>query len=528
MSQSKKRWLVGSVVLSGLMLVMDSRSADDQVGSLSARRMPLPARLDDITAPNLAGRVAEVAIHRKLQTQVSVEFDKTPLTEVLKRLVIKGEIPLYIDQEGLREDGIAPDEPITETLKNVTIEQALNLILEPLGLTWLIQYEVLKITTMLAAEDPVNFITVAYNVANLGRFLPSAQDRDTDSDVVIDDGAQLLDMIMEQTRGPWEEIDGTGGVLELVNDVLIVRQTQRVHTEVASLIRILRLCLSKEMRGRSAAVRALDYPVETDKRIRAVLRRQTSVIFTNTPVKSVVAELAKSYEIPIRIDVEALREDGIALEEPIKIRLAKITLAAALKVMLEPFHLVAVVDQGFLKITTTIESESPDSRYIIVHNVTDLDDAGYGGPQLMDAVMNCTSGLWPLHEGDVGEITGPVHGLLFIRQDEGVHQETLRFLHDMRQRIAEINKVNAKKPNNPNAIVTRFYPTLDSDRARSLSKTLQALVAPDSWKADGKGVIHIVDDTMVVQQTRRVHDQITDFLKRLRQAEQESVSTGGF
>ena len=76
--------------------------------------------------------------------------------------------------------------------------------------------------------------------------------------------------------------------------------------------------------------------------------------------------------------------------------------------------------------------------------------------------------------------------------------------------------------------MTRFYPALDSDRARSLSKTLQALVAPESWKTDGKGVIHIVDDTLVVQQTRRVHDQITDFLTRLRDAEQQSASSGGF
>ena len=395
-------------------------------------------------------------------------------------------------------------------------------------MTWLIHDEVLKITTIIEAEGIL--YSVAYDVSKIGQFLPQSKVVLSPSGLGNQDGIELRDVILTQTNGPWEEIDGDGGVLELLNDVLIIRQNQRNHTEIDALIRALELCVTKGLKGRSLKVQPANYPVEADKAIRAALRGKTTVAFKDKPLSSVAKEIGSKIGISIVLDTTALAEDGISPDEPITISFNNITLASALKLMLEPYGLIAVVDHGALKLTTVVVAESHESYYMMLHDVTDLIDAGYGDQQLTDAILNCTAGPWEETDGDGGLNSGPIRGILFIRHCDKVHQETLLLLHDLRQQVAEIRTTKPKKtaPINPNEIVTRFYPTLDNDRAKSLSETLKALIASDSWGKGSQASIHIVDETMVVRQTRQVHEQITDFLNRLRDAEQESVSTGRF
>ena len=75
-------------------------------------------------------------------------------------------VNLHLDRKGLAEEGVPPDTPVTIDLtRKSRSNSALNLILEPLHLSYVIKDEVLKITSEQLRDGEV--YTVTYNVADL-------------------------------------------------------------------------------------------------------------------------------------------------------------------------------------------------------------------------------------------------------------------------------------------------------------------------------------------------------------------------
>ena len=88
------------------------------------------------------------------------------------------EVNLHLDPQGLAEEGVTTDTPVTINLRNeIMLKSALNLILEPLHLSYVVKDEVLKITSEQMRDGQV--YTVTYNVADLvmpiPNFVPSAR-----------------------------------------------------------------------------------------------------------------------------------------------------------------------------------------------------------------------------------------------------------------------------------------------------------------------------------------------------------------
>ena len=96
---------------------------------------------------------------------VEIEFIDTPLKEAMDFIADANGITIIMDEPALTEEGISIDEPINRILSGVTLRSALKIILEPLGLTYIIEDEVMKITTSLAAEDKLS--TRVYPVGDL-------------------------------------------------------------------------------------------------------------------------------------------------------------------------------------------------------------------------------------------------------------------------------------------------------------------------------------------------------------------------
>ena len=112
------------------------------------------------------GTEEDFAIERKLRTPVSVRFDKTPLEEAVKYLGKLAEINVFVDPQGLAEEGVTTDTTVTiEMQKEIMLKSALNLILEPLHLSYITQDEVLKITSEKMRDGKTYPQT--YNVADL-------------------------------------------------------------------------------------------------------------------------------------------------------------------------------------------------------------------------------------------------------------------------------------------------------------------------------------------------------------------------
>ena len=119
----------------------------------------------------------ELEIQKKLSTPVRVNFEDTPLSEVIEQLSQLTDINIYLDPRGLSQEGWNSDTTVSLPLeREVSLESALNLILEPLHLTHMIDDEVLKITSEQLRDGEV--YPEVYNVADLvipiPNFMPSS------------------------------------------------------------------------------------------------------------------------------------------------------------------------------------------------------------------------------------------------------------------------------------------------------------------------------------------------------------------
>ncbi|MCA9188774.1 MAG: hypothetical protein R3E01_32340 [Pirellulaceae bacterium] len=108
----------------------------------------------------------EMEIHRALKKPVSVDFDGTPLSTAMDTLGKLAGVDIVLDPKGLVAEGVTTDTTVGLTLrKPVSLKSALNLLLEPLRLSYVVQDEVLRVTSEMVRNEDV--YTEVYNVADL-------------------------------------------------------------------------------------------------------------------------------------------------------------------------------------------------------------------------------------------------------------------------------------------------------------------------------------------------------------------------
>jgi hypothetical protein len=118
---------------------------------------------------------AERRITAALDDQTTINFADTPLTDVVDFLSRTHEIPIILDKVAIEEAGLLVDEPVNLTLAGVTLQSALKIILSESELTYVIEDEVMKVTTIEVANEklstrvyPVGDLVVQLNALSLG------------------------------------------------------------------------------------------------------------------------------------------------------------------------------------------------------------------------------------------------------------------------------------------------------------------------------------------------------------------------
>lgn len=115
---------------------------------------------------------AEREIQKSLTKGVEVRFINRPLSEVMDTLGRMTGINVYLDPQGLNAEGVTSDTPVTLNLTQpISMKSALNLMLSPLGLSYVIQNEVLRITSEQTRDS--NTYAKAYYVADLVMPIPN-------------------------------------------------------------------------------------------------------------------------------------------------------------------------------------------------------------------------------------------------------------------------------------------------------------------------------------------------------------------
>jgi len=82
-----------------------------------------------------------------LDDETSFQYLDQPLRDVIDDIAFRHGIPIVIDVMALEDYGIGTDTPMSITLKGISLKSALRLMLNNLDLNYVIQHEVMQITT---------------------------------------------------------------------------------------------------------------------------------------------------------------------------------------------------------------------------------------------------------------------------------------------------------------------------------------------------------------------------------------------
>ena len=160
----------------GVAVVSQTQAVHDEIGALLAtiRRVRMQqdedtSVSDEATRPGSVYRSADLKsrnqIDSALDSKTEMSFLDAPLKEAVESLEQHHQIPIEIDIRALEETGLTDDAPVTKELTGISLRSALKLLLRDLDLTFLIDDEVLQITTPEEAET--RLVTVVYPVKDL-------------------------------------------------------------------------------------------------------------------------------------------------------------------------------------------------------------------------------------------------------------------------------------------------------------------------------------------------------------------------
>ena len=153
---------------------------------------------------------AEEKIEAALTYPTEIEFVDTSLKDAMEFVADLHKITIILDETALSEEGIASDEPITQVLSGISLESMLNITLKPLGLTYVVEDEVMKITTVVAAAKRKE--TRVYLVTTLGE---AGYEMDALQEIVEQQG---------------------GGDVAVIGDTLVVTEPQQAHRKTMQLL----------------------------------------------------------------------------------------------------------------------------------------------------------------------------------------------------------------------------------------------------------------------------------------------------
>lgn len=161
-------------------------------------------------------------------TSAGLDFQDTPLGEVVAFLSEEYGLEIALDHVGLHELGLAPDEPVTVSLSDVNLGVAIAEMLRPLELSYTVSGGLLTITSEEEATHN-RLVTVVYPIRDMFGETPHYDD--------------LMDVIVASIDCEiWAE--NGGGIAELrvapFRGALVVTAPTRTQAKVLAFLRALR------------------------------------------------------------------------------------------------------------------------------------------------------------------------------------------------------------------------------------------------------------------------------------------------
>ena len=107
----------------------------------------------------------ERAIQNRLMQPLPLHLKNVPLQQAIHDIAIQSGVQVIPDMQALQRERINLDSPLSISVENIDMKSALNILLNPLKLTYIIEDQVLKITT--EEKTHGRLVRIVYPVADL-------------------------------------------------------------------------------------------------------------------------------------------------------------------------------------------------------------------------------------------------------------------------------------------------------------------------------------------------------------------------
>ncbi len=387
----------------------------------AARSKRSVARMDVFSAMHLK-------IEQELQNQTEIKATFTPLKDVVKYLSKHHKIPIRIDGFAIELGELDPDVLVNFTCHDMKLENALDLMFKPLGLSFYVKHDSLLISEEQLNEE-FDIKTVVYDVRKLK-------------------AAGYADHIFYATlysphiSARWGGDGESSAYLRMTGDNLVVTQTRKAHREILSMLqqfeRVIDRKTPQKIKLLPTKLKAANTnsvpPISqirkasiVEQKIEKVLQKRISVKHNYIRLENVIKDLRKQLDIKIIIDPAAVSGGELELDLPVSIVAKNMTVESVLKLVLTPYELAFHIRDDALVITTHLINL--DHETTVVYDVRKLLAAGYKSNDLVTTITQCTS--WGhFLTGDYGE---PKHiialpGTLVVKHHFDGHQEVFDLL----------------------------------------------------------------------------------------------------
>ncbi len=264
-------------------------------------------------APTPGKTAKERELERRLNVPITVDFADIALDHALDRIRQSSGLTIIVDRAALEEEGIDLQRPVTLNLEDVTVKSVLNVLLRSVHLTWVIQDEVVQVTTWKQSRGKL--LQRTYSVADLVVPIPNFSTpfpEDATSGTAAPpsppktDEQRLIRLIVSTIEpSSWSEVGGRGTIEYFpLGMALVINQTADLHEQIAELLDALRRLQDVTV---AVEMRLVSVPEAIAKR----LRRQFGINW-NTPKTGAGSDAGKVVflsDIQLFMLMEAIQGD---------------------------------------------------------------------------------------------------------------------------------------------------------------------------------------------------------------------------
>lgn len=187
-------------------------------------------------------------IRRTLKDRMEVDFNGTPISGAMAFISKKMGIPIFLDDKAMEDENITPDEPITIERKDAKVRDVLIEILEPLQLTYVIEHEVIRITSKKTRANQIRYYDLSFIFPDNG---------------LTSELMTAIEMMVSPDQ--WMNAGGTSSMVT-VGSMLVISAPEETQLAIEGLLREIGKQTPANLKPRVFLDKPVSKPAESEKR----------------------------------------------------------------------------------------------------------------------------------------------------------------------------------------------------------------------------------------------------------------------